>query len=153
MRAETADLFDDAPGGLIDRRDPERVRELVRWLAGHAGVAIAEKLDVAHAEDPACISQLRLADLAKPRPGRLLGHVRVDDRRQLAVGATDDAGLDAAVAEQRERSAHRDGLVVAVRMHGHEPQAGCCHHSSVTLTDRITSFWRIAPTTSIPFTT
>jgi len=58
-----------------------------------------------------------------------------------------------APGRRRERSAHRDGLVVGVGVNGHEAKLAAHDYSSLTDTERITSPWRISPTTSMPLTT
>ena len=115
--------------------------------------AIPEKLDLVDLENAERFAQLALAYLGEPRACGLLGHVGGNDGRELAVGAAHDAGLDTAIGVGGERAAHRDRLVVGVRVHGHQTQLGICHHSSVIVTDRITSSLRIAPTTSMPLMT
>ncbi len=150
---EATDLGDDLADRLIHGSHPEGVGELVGVGAGHSRVAVAQELDVIDLENPARLAQLGLANLAQVRAGRLFGHVRVDDGRQLPVGAAHDAGFHAAVGVCGERAAHRDGLVVAVRMHCHQTKLGVRHHSSVMVTDFITSSLRIEVTTSMPLVT
>src|ERR1022692_1736490 len=153
MGAETADLGDDLFRDFVYGAHPERVGEEVGWRVEHAGVAVAEELDLVHLEDATRLAQFGLANLGETRSGGLLGHVRIDDGRELAIGAADHTGLHTSIGVCGERATHGDRLVIAVRVHRHEPESCVCHHSSTMVTDRITSSLRIEPTTSMPLMT
>src|SRR5580704_12618966 len=153
VRAEAADLSDDLAHGLVDRHHPEGVGKEVGGRAGHSRVAVAEELDLIHLEDATRLAQFAFADFGEVWARALLGHVRVDDGRELAIRTADDTRSHPAIRIRSESATHGDRLVITMRVHRHQAQLRISHHSSSIFTDRITSSLRIAATTSMPFTT
>ena len=109
-------------GGLVDVGARERSRRVVRRLAGHAGVAVAEELDPVDAED-----------LGRPRAARRRGGRRAVSPGASASGAYSPSSPRVADDEHdavtlalgaRHRAAGRDRLVVGMGVEENE----CVRH-------------------------
>ena len=87
LRPVAADEANQAAHGIVDRRLPEALRMIVRRIARHTRVSIAEQVDAIEADDLGRSAQLAQADLGQPIDHLGPIHRRVEHLTELAAGA------------------------------------------------------------------
>ena len=103
---------------------PERSRGVVGRRVDHARVAVAEELDARDAEH-----LCRPTGFVGTPVAELLRHLEhaVVDLAEIAARREHEHHTMARVGRERERAGDEDGLVVGVRVEGHERSGHRCH--------------------------
>ena len=122
---------------FIDSVD-QRTRVVVRWRAGHAGIAEVSETTQLNAADPQGVEgtlQLPSTKATKAVTFRQSLVRRTDDFAFLPQRCGDHGDLSAAGGHIREGSAGEEHLIIGVCMHGHDAVAGeiFSHHLSSTV--------------------
>ena len=124
-----ADQGGKAIGRGVDRSGPERFRCVVGRPAHHSGVGVPEQCELADAQDRAALGQFVAAHL-RDRCGVVPGFTGFHAVRTVsaaAVGAHHHNRANAFGGIASQYAAGAAGLVVGMRVHGHESQRTIGH--------------------------
>ena len=120
VRPVSPDEEHEAPDGLVHVRLPEAARVAVARPAHHVRVPVAQVLPLGHAERAHGPLQLHRAQLTEPTMVVRRVELRHDDLTHLAAGAGHQDHAVAVGDGLGHRAAGADGLVVGMRVHGHQ---------------------------------